>query len=136
MKKPMILAFTLAAVIALGSGTAFAAGDAAKGKKGFNKCKACHSLEAGKKKVGPSLHGVFGRTAGTVEGYKFSKDLKAAGAKGLVWDEAQMMEYLKDPTAYLKAYLGKDKVTNKMKNKFKKEADRANILAYLQEATK
>ena len=136
MNKAKLLAFSLATVLALGSGTALAAGDAAKGEKGFKRCKACHALEAGKKKTGPSLHGIFGRTAGTAEGYKFSKSLKAAGEKGLKWDEAQMMEYLKDPTAFLKGYLGQDKVSNKMKNKFKKESLRADIIAYLKEATK
>src|SRR5947208_10001581 len=43
-----------------------AAGDAAKGKQVFAKCQACHSVEAGTNKLGPSLHGVVGRTSGTL----------------------------------------------------------------------
>ncbi|MDJ0948103.1 MAG: c-type cytochrome [Alphaproteobacteria bacterium] len=136
MTRFKLLALTVLASVALASGSALAAGDAAKGKKGFNRCKACHALEVGKNKTGPNLAGLFGRTAGSVEKYKYSKDLKAAGEKGLKWDEEQLMVYLKDPTAFLKSYLGKDKVTNKMKNKFPKESLRANIIAYLQEATK
>ena len=49
------------------------AGDATKGQKIFKKCAARHSLDAGKRKVGPSLHGVIGRTAGTADGYRYSK---------------------------------------------------------------
>ena len=63
-------AFALALSAVLGAGMAQASGDAAKGEKVFNKCKACHTLEAGKNRVGPSLNGLFGRAAGTVEGFK------------------------------------------------------------------
>jgi len=118
------------------SGLAHADGDAAKGEKRFAQCKACHSLDAGKNKVGPSLHGLFGRQAGSAEGYKYSEDLAAAGEKGLKWDEEQVFAYLEDPSAFLKKYLGKDKVHNKMKNKFKKEDFREDVIAYLKEATK
>ena len=41
-------------------------GDAPRGAQVFNQCKICHSLEAGKNLVGPSLHGVIGRKAGSV----------------------------------------------------------------------
>ncbi len=59
MKKILTIA---AATFALGIGTAHAAGDAAAGKKVFNKCRACHKVEEGKKSpVGPNLFGVFGR---------------------------------------------------------------------------
>jgi cytochrome c len=57
------------------------AGDAAAGEKVFNKCKTCHTLEVGKNKIGPSLHALFGRTAGTLNDFKFSDDMKAAGTK-------------------------------------------------------
>ena len=55
MKNFTILAAVFAA-LALSAGNASAA-DAAKGKKVYNKCKACHALKAGKNKVGPTLHG-------------------------------------------------------------------------------
>lgn len=110
--------------------------DAEKGKSLFGQCRACHSLDAGKNGVGPSLHGLFGRTAGTVEKYSYSSDMKAAGAKGLKWDEASVMEYLADPGAFLKKYLAKDSVSNKMPNKFPDETLRKNIIAYLKDATK
>jgi len=110
--------------------------DVEKGKSQFGQCRACHSIDAGKNGVGPSLHGIFGRTAGTVEKYSYSSDMKAAGEKGLKWDEASMMEYLADPGAFLKKYLAKDSVTNKMPNKFPNEDLRKNVIAYLKDAAK
>jgi len=128
------LAIVLSAA-ALASAPALAQ-DAEKGKSQFGQCRACHSIDAGKNGVGPSLHGVFGRTAGTVEKYSYSSDMKAAGAKGLKWDEASVMDYLADPGAFLKKYLAKDSVSNKMPNKFPDETLRKNIIAYLKDATK
>jgi len=46
-------------------------GDAQRGAQVFNQCKICHSLEAGKNLVGPSLHSVIGRKAGSVPGYAY-----------------------------------------------------------------
>ena len=126
MRNTKLLAVLAAGVVALTSQVAFAEGDAAKGEKIFRKCKSCHSLEAGKKKVGPSLAGVFGRTAGTVEGFKYSASMKDSG---IVWDEEIMDQFLTKP---------KD-VVPKTKMSFrglKKEQDRADLIAYLMEATK
>ena len=125
-----------AAIIAALSSAPAPAQDVEKGKSQFGQCRACHSLDKGKNGVGPSLNGVFGRTAGTVEKYTYSADMKAAGAKGLKWDEPGVFEYLADPGAFLKKYLAKDSVSNKMPNKFPDEAQRKNIIAYLKEAAK
>jgi cytochrome c len=129
MRFLIMLFASLAMTVA--AGTAYSDGDAAKGKKQFTRCKACHSVEAGKNKVGPSLHGVVGRKAGTAPKYHYSKSLKAAGEKGLVWTEDNLKEYLEGPTKFLKKYLGVKSVHNKMKNKFRKESLRENIIAYL-----
>ena len=110
--------------------------DAEKGKTQFGQCRACHSLDAGKNGVGPNLHGLFGRTAGMVEKFSYSSDMKAAGEKGLKWDEASILDYLADPGAFLKKYLSKASVSNKMVNKFADETLRKNIIAHLKEATK
>jgi cytochrome c len=124
------------AVLTLAFAAPALAQDVEKGKSQFGQCRACHSLDAGKNGVGPSLHGVFGRTAGTVEKYSYSSDMKAAGQKGLKWDEASVFEYLADPGAFLKKYLAKDSVSNKMPNKFPNEDLRKNVIAYLKEAAK
>jgi cytochrome c len=125
-----------AALLALAAGPAFADGDAAKGQRDFKVCNACHSVEAGKNRTGPSLHGLFGRKAGTAEGYSYSSAMKEAGQKGLVWNEDAVFEYLADPGAFLRKYLAKASVSNKMVNKFPKEEFRKDVIAYLKEATK
>jgi cytochrome c len=126
----------IAALLVLAAGPALAAGDAAKGQQDFKVCNACHTLEAGKNRVGPSLHGLFGRKAGTAEGYSYSKDMKAAGEKGLVWSEDTVFDYLADPAAFLRKYLNRTSVSNKMVNKFPKADFRHDVIAYLKDATK
>src|SRR5262249_12116410 len=135
-RKYMIRLAAAAVAIAALTVAPVRAQDAEKGKSQFGQCRACHSLDAGKNGVGPSLHGLFGRTAGTVEKYSYSSDMKAAGQKGLKWDEANVFEYLADPGAFLKKYLSKESVSNKMPNKFPNDDLRKNVIAYLKDATK
>lgn len=96
MKSNLIKVVGLSVVFAAFATSAFADGDVAAGEKVFRKCKACHSLEKGKNKVGPSLHGVIGRKAGTLEGYHYSSAMKDSG---LTWDEATLAKYLHKPKA-------------------------------------
>jgi cytochrome c len=71
--------------------------DAAAGEKVFVQCKACHQVgETAKNAVGPMLNGLFGRKAGTIEGYSYSSANKNSG---LNWDEATFRDYIKDPRA-------------------------------------
>jgi cytochrome c len=71
--------------------------DAAVGEKVFAQCRACHQVgETAKNAVGPVLNGLFGRKAGTVEGYAYSPANKNSG---LTWDEATFRDYIKDPRA-------------------------------------
>lgn len=130
-----LTAATIVSAIAFAAAPAHAQ-DAEKGKAQFGQCRACHSTDAGRNGVGPSLHGVFGRTAGTAEKYTYSSDMKQAGQQGLKWDEATMMEYLADPGGFLKKYLKKDSVSNKMPNKFPDETLRKNVIAYLKDLSK
>ena len=119
-----ILAFTVA--MALAMPLALAEGDAAAGEKVFKKCKACHVIDSDKSKLGPSLQGIFGRTSGTVASFekKYSKAMKEAA---IVWDDTTIDAYLADP----KGYIPKNKMAFVG---LKKEADRANIIAYMKEA--
>ncbi len=121
MNKAKFFAVALASAMALTSATAMAAGDAAKGKKIFKKCKACHSIKAGKKKVGPSMFGVVGSKAGTVKGYKFSKAMKNSG---LTWDDATLDKYLFKPKKLVKK-------TKMIFKGLKKKSQRDDVIAYL-----
>ena len=98
------------------------AGDAAKGKTLFTKCKACHNADAPKHKVGPHLVGIVGRTAGKADGYtKYSKAIKDSG---IVWDEANLDKWLTAP----KAMYPKTKM---IYPGLKKAEDRADLSEYL-----
>lgn len=98
-------------------------GDAAKGEAVFKKCSACHAVEVGKNKVGPSIAGVIGRVPGTVADFKYSKAMIEFGT-GKVWDDATLTTYLADPKGVVKgtkmAFVG-----------LKVEQDIADVIAYI-----
>src|SRR6266852_3654000 len=95
MRKPILmLALTVGALCAR-TGTATAAGDPAHGAQLFPACRACHSVEPGRNMTGPSLAGIWGRKAGSLESFeRYSPVLKAYNA---VWDENTLDEWLKSP---------------------------------------
>ena len=120
----------LASVLLISGGTVAAQaadGDAASGKTVFNVCKACHTIEAGgPNRVGPNLHGIVGRKAGTHDGFSYSAAMKDSG---ITWDEAKLNEYLKDPKATVPG--------NKMAFAgVKDDAKRADLIAYLASESK
>ena len=132
--KQIVLSF---AALALMSAPALAEGDAAKGEKAFNKCKSCHMIvdDAGETivkggRTGPNMFGMPGRTAGTVDGFRYGDDLVAAGEAGLIWDEATFVEYVQDPRKFLRTYLDDSKAKSKMSFKLKSGGE--DIYAYLQ----
>lgn len=89
--------FTAALAALVLSAQGATAQDAAAGEKVFAKCRACHQVgETAKNGVGPVMNGLFGRKAGTVEGYNYSAANKDSG---LTWDEATFREYIKNPKA-------------------------------------
>jgi cytochrome c len=103
----MSRAAVLAALMALSVSHAFAQ-DAEAGKTVFNQCRACHQVgETAKNGAGPLLNGLFGRKAGTIEGYNYSEANKKSG---VTWDEANFATYIKDPKAFMPgnkmAYVG------------------------------
>ncbi|TPE63736.1 cytochrome c family protein [Sandaracinobacter neustonicus] len=96
-------------------------GDAAAGKTVFIQCQACHSLKPGENRVGPSLHGVIGATAGHVVDFRYSDANKGSG---IVWTEDKLFDYLKNPRAMVPgttmAFAG-----------IQDPQKRANLIAYL-----
>jgi cytochrome c len=114
-----------AALLLLQAGTALAEeGDPAKGKQVFAKCQVCHSIEAGVNKIGPSLHGVYGRKAGTLAGYNYTDAMKNSG---FTWDEASLNTYLTNPRKVVPG-------TRMVFVGLPKEQDRLNVIAYLKQA--
>ena len=99
------------------------AADAVKGAKVFRKCKSCHTMEVGKRRLGPTLAGVIGRKAGAVEKVKYSK---AMAGSDIVWDDANLAGFLKAPRKFMKG-------TKMAFPGLRKPADIENLLAYLRE---
>ncbi|MDO8877051.1 MAG: cytochrome c family protein [Pseudolabrys sp.] len=96
----MKMAFVVAAAIAALSAQTARAQDVAAGEQSFKKCLACHAVGVeAKNKVGPLLNGLDGRKSGTVEGYSYTEANKNSG---IIWDEAQFLDYIKDPRAKIK----------------------------------
>ena len=132
------------AAIALLSGPAFAeshemAGDAEAGERVFNQCQACHvvvddegnTLAGRAGRTGPNLYNVAGRTAGTIEGFRYSSSMTEAGEAGLVWEAETFVAYVQDPTPFLREYLDDSGARGAMTFKVRKEEDAANVFAYL-----
>lgn len=102
-------------------------GDAVRGETLWRACSSCHRLgEGARHAVGPSLNRVFGRNAGTIDGFRFSKAMREAGEGGLIWTFETLDPFLEKPKSVLPgtkmSYRGMDNA-----------ADRFDLLAYLRE---
>ncbi len=111
----------LAAGLVLGASAE--AGDAGHGKSVFAaQCGTCHSAAKGGPNIlGPNLYGLVGRAAGSVNGYSYSKGMKAAG---FVWTDARLETYLPAPRATVPG-------TKMSYGGLKDPAKRADLIAYL-----
>ncbi|MBY0392504.1 MAG: cytochrome c family protein [Novosphingobium sp.] len=109
-------------------GTKFAdmKGDAKHGEAVFTQCKTCHVTDAGVNRIGPSLHGIIGRKSGEVAGFSYSTANKESG---ITWTPEKLYQYLEKPARVVPgtkmAFAG-----------LPKGQDRADVIAYLTEATK
>ena len=116
-------------VVLMAAATAAAAqsGEPARGERVFNQqCKACHVIDKdGHNTIGPNLFGLFGRKAGTVQGFAYSDSMKASG---ITWDDKTVADYLKDPKGRVPdgkmAYAG-----------LKQQMQLDDVIAYLKKAT-
>lgn len=94
-------------------------GDATRGKELYeSRCFACHSVEANR--VGPMHMGVFGRKAGSIEDYEYTKQVKRSK---IVWDEKNLNKWLANPEKVIPG--------QKMGYQVPDAVDRADIIAYL-----
>jgi cytochrome c len=122
--KTSILAIAAVLAVTFAAGSALAQ-DAEAGKNEFKKCMACHAVgEGAKNRVGPVLNDVFGRVAGTYEGYKYSQAMIDKGAAGLVWDHETLVQFLRAPKDFVPG-------TKMTFAGFKDETAEQNLLAYL-----
>jgi cytochrome c len=108
------------------TGVARADGDAARGEKRFDECATCHSLKEGVNGVGPSLHAVLGRKAGSLDDFRYSPAMKRSG---LTWTPQALATFVADPQ--------KAVPNNRMPFAGMPDAaDRDDLIAYLEKAAK
>lgn len=123
-----MIRFAIIAFLAALSSPALAeAGDAARGQRGFRACAPCHSLEPDRNMTGPSLADLWGRKAGSLLSFeRYSDALKSSG---IIWDDRSLDGWLTDPDRMVP--------DNDMPfNGIKDARDRADLLAFLKEATR
>ena len=124
-RRALVRACALALAVAGAAAMPAAAADPARGEQLWRKCASCHTLDAnGRNRAGPRLHGIFGRTAGSVPNYSYSEALRKSG---IVWTDATLDAYIKDAEAFIPG--------TKMYGGLSQDADRDDLLAFLKDAT-
>ena len=124
MSNRLLLA--AAAALSLGAIPSAFAQDAAAGQRVFNQCRACHIVDNnGRNGVGPNLHGVVGRRAASIEGFRYSANMRELGEGGLAWTAENLDRYLTNPKNVVPrgsmAFAG-----------LRNEQQRKDVIAYLQ----
>jgi len=102
--------------------TLVAAADVEKGAKVFGKCKACHKLEDGANGTGPHLFNVVNREIANIDGFGYSGVLAEMGGN---WGYEELNGFLENPKGFARG-------TKMSFSGLKKDADRANLIAYLE----
>lgn len=122
MRRSQLAWLLLAPLPLLAAAPAVRAQDAGQGELVFKRnCAICHTVEAGKNKIGPSLAGVVGRKAGSAPGYSYSDANKNSG---ITWSDAELDKYLTDPRGVVPG-------TKMLFAGLKNPEDRKAIIAYL-----
>jgi cytochrome c len=101
-------------------------GDPSRGEQIYSRCFACHAID--RDRTGPRHAGLFGRRAGSVPGFPYSAAMKKAGAGGLVWNDESLDKFLQNPTKFIPG-------TRMTYAGIKSDQERADLLAYLKQAT-
>lgn len=129
----------LASVFALPAMAQDFTGDPAAGEEAFQQCISCHvvvdgageTLAGRNARTGPNLYNVAGNTIGSVEDFRYGNGIELANEQGLVWDEANFVAYVQDPTNWLREATGDRRVRGKMSYRVRDEGDALNLYAYL-----
>ncbi len=123
-----LLPLTLSALLlALVPAASSHAADLAAGQQMFARCRICHTVAAGgPSAVAPNLHGLFGRKAGSLNGFDYSPAMKASA---VTWDDDTLAKYLRDPKGFIPG--------NRMAFPgIEDKKERADLIAYLRQAAK
>ena len=124
--RPYTVLLPAALMLALVSTSLASAADPDKGKAVFEQCAACHSLDGTGDYDGPTLKGIIGRKAGSLEDYRYSAAMKRSD---VTWDATTLDKYVADPQAFIPgnrmAFAG---ITD--------QAQRDDLIAYLTVASK
>ena len=95
MHRSISRAIFFSSITMLAIAPASAAQESDDGQVAFNNsCRTCHSFKEGDNRLGPTLHGIVGRKAGSIEGYQFSS---AMSGSGITWDESNLNQFIENP---------------------------------------
>ena len=124
----LLAPLALLAAAAFSPAAAASIGDAERGATLFQRqCSACHRIGPDAvNRVGPQLNGLYGRRAGTVPDFPYSKSMARMGSDGLTWTLETLDAYVENPKALVSgtrmAYMG-----------LKDDGQRADLLAFLRD---
>ena len=134
LKKSALMAASAAAMVFVGWSAQ--AGDPAAGEAQWRQCRSCHMIMATDVdviqrggRVGPNLYGIIGQRAGAVDGFRYSSELAGAGNDGLVWNRANFIAYVEDPTGFIRDVTGDPRARSPMNFQMRTGAD--DMYAYL-----
>lgn len=134
------LAMIVAALVPFAANSQDASGDAAAGETAFaRQCVACHvvvdadgnKLAGRNGRTGPNLYGLTGHPIGSVDGFRYGDAILALHEQGELWTEENFVNYVQDPTNWLREKLDDSSARGKMAFKVRSAEDAANIYAYL-----
>lgn len=126
MQRLVLIAIAALCMAGHGSAAAQTTADPVRGKTVFARCAACHDLNTGVTRLGPSLKGIVGRTSGALPNFNYSKAMKD---KAVVWNAVTLNDYLAAPAKYIPANrMAYPAMTNAQ--------DRADLIAFLSQAAR